>query len=61
MKKLLFLLLELSWSKRIRTLNFDNDAVVKWSYDVNEVSNPNSTLRFEILTKNNEFSFGWNR
>ena len=61
MKKLLFLLLELSVSKRIRTLNFDNDAVVKWSYDVNEVSNPNSTLRFEILTKNTEFSFGWNR
>ena len=47
--------------KETKTVTFDNFAVVQWSYNVENVLNPNSTLRFEIQTKLNEFSFGWNR
>lgn len=61
MKKILGFCLAFTLAKETKTVTFDNFAVVQWSYNVENVLNPNSTLRFEIQTKLNEFSFGWNR
>ena len=61
MKKILSFCLALCLAKETKTVTFDNFAVVQWSYNVEDVLNPNSTLRFEILTEQNQFSFGWNR
>ena len=61
MKKILSFCFALILAEETRTVNFDDFAVVEWSYNVDDVLNQNSTLRFEILTKQTEFSFGWNR
>ena len=61
MKNVLSFCFALTLAKETRNVNFDDFAKVEWSYNVDDVLNPNSTLRFEILTKQTEFSFGWNR
>ena len=62
MKRLFpFLYFSLAEKWTSRSVEFDDLAKVTWSFNSDDAKNPDSPIRFEINTKLNEFSFGWNR
>ena len=44
-----------------RSVEFDDFATATWTYDVDFAENAESPIKFEIVTEQKQFSFGWNR